>query len=309
MKRFRNILVCVDLAKQEHPALDRAMELAQNNEAAVKIVAVEEELPAWARTLLPSRVRDWETIVLEEAKGRLEDLSVPLRNSGISVSNAVLVGQPFVEIIREALTDAHDLFLKDLELDSALEKPAIGSTDMDLLRKCPCPVWLIKPSAAKPFERILAAVDPVPGDDDVRNSLNIKILELATSLAVQEQCKLFVVRAYESIGEAFVATQLNSRDCSEYMERIQMVRLKSDQEFIGKFEKHVGELDVRYVYGDPKTIIAEVARDEKVDLIVMGTVARTGIPGLLMGRTAETVLRQVECSVLGVKPRGFVPPL
>lgn len=309
MKRFRNILVCVNLEKQDHPALDRASELARNNEADVRVVAVQEELPSWARTMLPSRVKDWETIVVQQANGRLEDLVAPLRDSGISVSSGLLVGQPFVEIIREAQTDARDLLLKDMELDSTLEKPAIGSTDMHLLRKCPCPVWLIKPSAAKRFERILAAVDPVPGDDDVRNSLNIKILELATSLAIQEQCKLFVVRAYESIGEAFLATELDSRDHSEYMERIQMVRLKSDREFIGKFEELVGEFDARYVFGNPGAIIPEVARDEKVDLIVMGTVARTGIPGLLIGRTAETVLRQAECSVLGVKPRGFVSPI
>jgi len=309
MKRFRNILVCVNIKRQDHPALERAVELARNNKAAVRVVAVQEELPPWARTLLPSRVQDWETIVVQEAKGRLEALIAPLRDSGISVSSGVLVGQPFLEIIREVLTDAHDLLLKDLEQDSTLEKPAIESTDMHLLRKCPCPVWLIKPTAGKQFERILAAVDPVPGDDDVRNSLNTKILELATSLAIQEQCKLFVVRAYEAIGEALLATKLDSREYSEYMDRIQMKRLKSDREFIGKFARTHGDFDVRYVFGNPGTVIPEVARDEKVDLIVMGTVARTGIPGLVIGRTAETVLRQVDCSVLGVKPRGFMPLL
>jgi len=46
-----------------------------------------------------------------------------------------------------------------------------------------------------------------------------------------------------------------------------------------------------------------------VDLIVMGTVGRTGIPGLFIGNTAETVLRQVDCSVLTVKPWGFVTPV
>jgi len=309
MKRFRNILVCVNLETQEHPALERAAKLARTNEAALRIVGVQEELPAWVRTLLPSRVQDWETIVVQEAGGRLEGLAGSLRDSGISVSSRMLVGPPFAEIIRAALTDAHDLVLKDLELDSTLEKPAIGSTDMHLLRKCPCPVWLIRPRAGKQFDRILAAVDPVPGDDDARNSLNTKILELATSLAIQEQCTLFVVRVYESMGEAFLATELNSRDYSEYMERIQMIRLKNDRDFIGKFEKVVGELDVRYVFGNPGTVISEVARDEKADLVVMGTVTRAGIPGFLMGRTAEAVLRQVDCSVLGVKPSGFVSPL
>ncbi|HOZ45586.1 MAG TPA: universal stress protein [Candidatus Hydrogenedentes bacterium] len=309
MKQFKRILVCVDLKAAQHPVLERAIKLAQNNEAELRVVAVQERLPTWARALLPAGAQDWEEIVEQEARGQLERLIAPLEKTGVSACSAVLSGQPFVEIIREVSAHSHDLVLKDLELDRVLGKPMISSTDMHLLRKSPCPVWLIQPNKGKPFARILAAVDPVPGDDDVRNSLNTRILELATSLALQEQCRLFVVRAYESVGEAFLATKVNARDSSEFLERIQMVRMKSDREFIGKFEKRAGEFDVRYVHGNPGAIIPEVVRDEAVDLVIMGTVARTGIPGLLMGRTAEAVLRQVDCSVLGVKPKGFVSPL
>jgi nucleotide-binding universal stress UspA family protein len=45
------------------------------------------------------------------------------------------------------------------------------------------------------------------------------------------------------------------------------------------------------------------------DLVVMGTVARTGIMGLLIGNTAETILDQLDCSVLAVKPEGFLTPV
>ena len=309
MKRFRNILVCVNPKNQVHPALDRATRLAKHNDAVLKVVCTHEDPPTWARVLLPSKAQDWEALVLQEAEERLHELTAPIRDAGLTVTTRVLVGQAFIEIIREAMADAHDLLLKDLEPLQTGGNPFIGSTDMHLLRKCPCPVWLLRPSAAPRFERILAAVDPVPGDDEVRNPLNTKILELATSLAIQERCKLFVVRAYDSIAETFQATGIDSRDYSEYMERIQMIRLKNDREFIGKFEKQMGELDVRYVYGNPGTVISETARDENVDLVIMGTVERTGIPGFLIGRTAETVFNQVECSVLGVKPRGFESPI
>ena len=47
----------------------------------------------------------------------------------------------------------------------------------------------------------------------------------------------------------------------------------------------------------------------KIDLIVMGTVARTGIPGLIIGNTAESTLSQIHCSVLAVTPPGFVTPV
>jgi len=41
----------------------------------------------------------------------------------------------------------------------------------------------------------------------------------------------------------------------------------------------------------------------------MGTVCRTGVAGLFIGNTAEKVLRQVDCSLLTVKPEGFVTPV
>jgi len=41
----------------------------------------------------------------------------------------------------------------------------------------------------------------------------------------------------------------------------------------------------------------------------MGTVARTGVPGFITGNTAESILNQLECSVLAIKPAGFVTPI
>jgi len=61
--------------------------------------------------------------------------------------------------------------------------------------------------------------------------------------------------------------------------------------------------------GAARKVIPEIAKELQVDCIVMGTVARTGIPGLFMGNTAETILDQLECSVLAIKPPGFVTPV
>jgi len=63
------------------------------------------------------------------------------------------------------------------------------------------------------------------------------------------------------------------------------------------------------ITGDAKYIVPAAARDLDVDLIVMGTVARVGIPGFFMGNTAESILNQIDCSVLTIKPSGFVSPV
>ena len=80
-----------------------------------------------------------------------------------------------------------------------------GSDDMHLMRKCPCPVWMIKPQAEKSYRRILAAVDA--GDDyppaelATRHVLNLQILEMASSLALSEFAELHVAHAWVAIGE------------------------------------------------------------------------------------------------------------
>jgi nucleotide-binding universal stress UspA family protein len=61
--------------------------------------------------------------------------------------------------------------------------------------------------------------------------------------------------------------------------------------------------------GEPGHLIPKLAAKLEVGLIVMGTVSRTGVAGLFIGNTAERILRQVGCSVLTVKPDGFVTPV
>jgi nucleotide-binding universal stress UspA family protein len=61
--------------------------------------------------------------------------------------------------------------------------------------------------------------------------------------------------------------------------------------------------------GDPGRVIPEFVATERIDLLVMATIARTGVPGMLIGNTAERMLQSVDCSVLAIKPRGFVSPV
>lgn len=61
--------------------------------------------------------------------------------------------------------------------------------------------------------------------------------------------------------------------------------------------------------GKPEEIIPRIVLDKRIEIIVMGTLSRTGVSGLLIGNTAERILTQVDCSVLAVRPEGFVTPV
>lgn len=61
------------------------------------------------------------------------------------------------------------------------------------------------------------------------------------------------------------------------------------------------EYSHRLLAGDPASEIVNLAKSEHVDLIVLGTHGRTGLERLIMGSTAEQVLRRAPCPVLAVK--------
>ena len=79
--------------------------------------------------------------------------------------------------------------------------------------------------------------------------------------------------------------------------------------WVGKDALDYVKPQMHLLKGNAKDEIPRLAGELQVDLIVMGTLARAGIPGFIMGNTAETILNRIDCSVLAVKPEGFVTPV
>ena len=71
--------------------------------------------------------------------------------------------------------------------------------------------------------------------------------------------------------------------------------------FIKILEAAEMKFDVRILEGSPGNKIAEVARSEKIDLIVMGSRGVTDFVGLLLGSVAHTVLQKSGCPVFITK--------
>jgi len=80
---------------------------------------------------------------------------------------------------------------------------------------------------------------------------------------------------------------------------------KASEELVEPFIKIVEraevEYDVRILEGAPGNKIPEVARIEKIDLIVMGSRGVTDFTGLLLGSVAHQVLHKSDCPVFITK--------
>lgn len=56
-------------------------------------------------------------------------------------------------------------------------------------------------------------------------------------------------------------------------------------------------------------MISQLIKKLHIDVLVMGSVGRSDIPGMLIGNKAETLLNSINCTVLTVKPNGFISPV
>ena len=61
--------------------------------------------------------------------------------------------------------------------------------------------------------------------------------------------------------------------------------------------------------GDPTIVIPQRVKELNADLLSIGTVSRKGLSGWLIGNTAEAILSRLDCSVVTLKPEGFVSPV
>jgi universal stress protein E len=320
MHHFRNILVAIDGDHASTGALARAARLADQSGASIKLVAVVKDLPWYTRLVLP-KAEEMQALVAQTWAETLEETAEPLRRNGTAVSTEVLHGRPHIEMVRAVLRRGHDLLVKQAEPN---ENVLFGSTDMHLLRTCPCPVWLVKPGHGhSAYSQILAPVDPSPPADE-QDLLNIEadltpqdpaldrtILELADSLADSEGAELHVLHAWCAPGEGLLRgdLMLAQEQVERYVEDSRVEARKALDHLLAGVPDRPGRRFVHLLKGEPADVIAEFAKTGRVDLIVMGTIARSGIGGLLIGNTAESILQRVDCSVLAIKPEGFVAPV
>jgi len=297
MKRFKNILVVFNDVVGDDDTLAQAVSLAKRNKARLTVVEVVEDL-----TLPPT--------FIDEKEKHLHRLVESMQQDGITVRSVVLTGTPALEIIRQVLRENHDLVMIPAEEDDGYRSLFFGGTSLRLMRKCPCSVWVTQQGLQKDCARIMAAVGP-NSDDFHEDELNTKIMDLATSLARTNSCELHIAHAWDITGVD--ADSLHSETTQEMRDEIFNKHKLAHQAPLDRFLERYDLKDINHqihlLCGDPEFELPQLTDTIGIDLIVMGTICRTGIPGFFIGNIAEGILRQVKCAVLTVKPDGFVTPV
>ena len=319
MKRFKNILLVTGGESWQQTALQRGVALALHNQADLTLVHAL-RLPSDVSLSGDPAYEQVRNELMEACREELHGIVAELPET-IRVSTRVLEGSVFPDVVREVLRQGHDLVIKCAETTKGLRARIFGSTDMHLLRKCPCPVWIMKDREERAYQRIVAAVDTEHGGQNGQTTdLNKQILEISSSLALSEFAELHIVHAWQAWGEGLLNTpRFSFRKNGEVEQWVQNQKRAEEDKVacLGReLEAILGTETMEYlqptmhnIKGEPQEVIPDYVKEVGADLVIMGTVARTGIPGFIMGNTAESILSSIECSVLAVKPRGFVSPV
>ncbi len=317
MANSRRYLVVVQQQQGSERAIEHALALAGQHNAELTIVDVYSYLDAYTRAL--SDIIDGSELRRLVLENRQEQLKRYLANHDDEIArNAevmVLDGVPFVEIIREAARCGCELIIKVSDREGASRSRSFGSTDMHLMRKSPLPVWTINAANKDTARRVLATVDPLAMDPEARD-LQRETLRIAADLAEANNAKLVVLSTWELVGEDSMRNspflKIDDSRIDSLLEETDN-RARNAQSLLARwFERELPYATVpqwHVIKGSARQVIPGFVEAHDIELLVMGSVARAGIPGLLIGSTAESVLGDVSCSVLTVKPDGFISPI
>lgn len=301
MKRFKKILVATDTRLDKHPVVDDAIEIAKRNDASLMIVDILPE-QSWIAKQVTNDLDYLHNLVRKEKESKLDELAAMARKADIEVRTKLFTGKASVEIVREVLREDHDLVLAVTKGANSRTSNNYGRTARRLLATCPATVWLVAANAPSKPRHIAACLDTAQ-DDNTNKALNQNIYETSQAIAEQFDCKLSLLHAWKLQDEPLLRTRLKPDQVDAYRDR----QLAYHKDLMEKFLKQNdgNNKNVHFLNGDVVEVVPEFVKEKNVDLVVMGTVARSGLLGLLMGNTAHSLLDHLDCSVMALKPPEF----
>ena len=305
MNTIKRILAVIDPTKDDQHGLARSVELAKKSGATITAFMTVYDFSYEMTTMLSGDEREaMREAVLKDRELWLNDLVSPYNNLNIETL-VVWHNRPYEAIIETVIDQNYDLVIKSTHQHGALKSVIFTPTDWHLVRKCPTPVLFVKEMAWPENGNILAAVNAV-SENDQHIALNKRIIKDAQFLCELANAKLNLVNAYPATP-INIAIEIPEFNPSLYNESVKKHHRESTNALATEFTLTTEQCFIEE--GLPEDVIPDIANRLNSELVVIGTVGRTGLSAALVGNTAEHVIDSLDCDVLALKPDGYVSPL
>ncbi len=300
---YQRILVAMDFSAHSEAAFLQAVWLARTQGASIVLVHTLPDLRQVAHRasalakldLLQGEGEIFQREVRQVSDAKMRQLIQKHRAEDLDIKVETLLGEPFVELIHAVQSEGYDLVLAGTRGMAGWQQFLVGSTASRLIRKCPASVWVVKDEHIGPPKVVLTATD--------FSTVGWKAVKRGALIAKNAKASMHLLHV---IDEGDIPKSLfDSKSRQEIIDSVER-RLYDGLESSGVDRDDV---TLHLSTGTPWQEVARLSKHLSVDLIAMGTVGRNGIPGLLLGNTAEKVLNTCDCSILAVKPDNFVSPI
>ena len=287
MKILEKIILAHDFSKSSENVVSIAIELARIFHS--KIIPIH---------VLPNDVVNEKVRLLldETATTKLEKTSERIKSEGAEAGEPILeFGSPYEEIVEAAEAVSANLILTGSGAHQKEGKFQLGITTERIIQRSEKPVFVIKEGMPLNVQNILCPVD--------FSETSKRALKNAITMARRFKAELTVLSVCELQGLTWFTSgkdraEENKNRCTQHKARF----VKFLEEF------NLSDLnwsrDVRK--GNPAEEILNTISEKMVDLLVMGTVGRTGLNRLVLGSVTEKVVREVPCSFIVLKSEDVI---
>jgi len=289
------ILVVIDPTEEVHSGLERCKEISPNADVELEVCLFIENDSA--KNLANS---------LREKREWLEAQVKPYTAIGYKMTSEVRTFSRLYEAIIEAAVNGEvDLVFKPMRQHSLVRRVVVTSTDWNLIRFCPMPVLLVNGSQNVHGRPVVAAIDAV-SDDDQHAELNDIVLQQAQRVAGVIDGQVACANAW-SIHPAVMAAGANDAVPLDIARDKHADHLKHATQLANQYNIP-GDM-VFVEEGSPQFVVNETVKKVDAGVVVIGTVARSGVSGLFIGNTAEFLVEETTTDMLVVKAPDFECPL
>lgn len=311
MTSINKVLIAIDDESNNKMAIDTGVKFAAQHNASVLILGVakySDRLAMLLSDIVPEH--KFRQYLVDNLRGRIEQIVKDIETRKVNIRIETTIGIPFIEFINKALSEDASLIV---QASHPQDKGHLffSSTDWNLMRKSPIPTWVIKSDTYSRLKHVTVALDVINQSD--HQAFNKQLLDLAATIACKSNAHLSVISAWQLLGLDMLQkspflkiTLLNLERALEKIESATVYEHKKLRNWLeNNLSINMASVSWHIENANARDAIPTFLNDHDVDLVVMGTISRTGIPGLLIGNTAETILSKVRCSVVTMKPSLF----
>ncbi len=289
-----NFLVVIDPSREAQPALERAIQTARLTGGSLHLF---ECVNASYNGTMSGSDAQIKKAILSEFQIHLDPLVDRVRLLGIEVSSELVWADEWrLAVVEASKRNNSYMVLKSSYVHSLAERSGGKTSDWSLLRDCPCPVLLMHHHSNWENKRILAAVN-IASEDESHKILNKKVIEAASAFAGAYKADVHYVNAISPV----LSEDKKPVDDDMFYAFDDVVEIKEpvtvNQQTVADYCSV--NLECSHVQSGPvDQVILDTAEDIGVDLIIIGSVRRSGIKGRIIGNTVEKLLDKTNADIL-----------